>query len=45
MRSYHNSPLKEMLVVSRLALTDNTILKSVIKTLLQNMSISNFEQV
>ena len=45
MRSYHNSPLKEMSVFTILALTDSTISKSVIKALLQSMSISDFEQV
>ena len=45
MSSYHNSPLKEMSVVSVLALTDDTISKSVIKTFLQKVSISDFQQV
>ena len=45
MSSYHNSPLKEMSVVSVLALTDDTISKAVIKTFLQKVSISDFQQV
>ena len=45
MHGYYICPLKEMLVVSRLAVTDSTISKLVVKTLTKKVSICEFEQV